>query len=148
GHGAQRAAAALQRSIRGQYRYRNVQSHRAAERLRGERAGDDHDPANDGDAAAIGERMSITGPGSVTAANLVAQTNMFSQLNKLSLQLGTGEASQTYAGLGAQAGVALSLGSQLAALGGYSTTATTVSTTLTLAQSVLTELDNAGSAVK
>jgi hypothetical protein len=92
--------------------------------------------------------MSITGPGSVTAANLVAQTNMFSQLNKLSLQLGTGEASQTYAGLGAQAGVALSLGSQLAALGGYSTTATTVSTTLTLAQSVLTELDNAGSAVK
>ena len=92
--------------------------------------------------------MSITGPGSVTAANLVAQTNMFSQLNKLSLQLGTGEASQTYAGLGAQAGVALSLGSQLAALGGYSTTATTVGTTLTLAQSVLTELDNAGSAVK
>jgi flagellin-like hook-associated protein FlgL len=92
--------------------------------------------------------MSITGPGSVTAANVAAQTNMFKELNKLSLQLGTGEASQTYAGLGAQAGVALSLGSQLAALDGYSTTATTVGTTLTLAQSVLTQLDNAGSAVR
>jgi flagellar hook-associated protein 3 FlgL len=92
--------------------------------------------------------MSITGPGSVTAANLAAQTNMFTQLNQLSLQLGTGEASQTYSGLGSQAGVALSLGSQLAALDGYSTTATTVGTTLTLAQSVLTQLGDAGSSVE
>jgi hypothetical protein len=53
--------------------------------------------------------MSITGPGSITAANIAAQNNLFNQLNKLSLQLGTGEASQTYAGLGPQAGVALSL---------------------------------------
>jgi hypothetical protein len=90
--------------------------------------------------------MSITGPGSINAANLAAQTNMFSQLNKLSLQLGTGEASQTYAGLGPQAGLALSLNSQLAALNGYSTTATTVGTTLTLAQSVLTQLGDAGTA--
>ena len=92
--------------------------------------------------------MSITGPGSVTAANLAAQTNMFSQLNKLSLQLGTGEASQTYAGLGSQAGLALSLSSQLAALDAYSTTGTTIGTTLTLAQSVLTQLGDAGTAVQ
>ena len=92
--------------------------------------------------------MSITGPGSINAANLAAQTNMFSQLSKLSLQLGTGEASQTYAGLGPQAGVALSLSSQLAALNGYSTTTTTVGTTLTLAQSVLTQLGDASSAVQ
>jgi flagellar hook-associated protein 3 FlgL len=92
--------------------------------------------------------MSITGPGSINAANLAAQTNMFSQLNKLSLQLGTGEASQTYAGLGPQAGLALSLNSQLAALNGYTTTATTVGTTLTLAQSVLTQLGDAGTAIK
>ena len=71
--------------------------------------------------------MSITGPGSINAANLAAQTNIFNQLNKLSLQLGTGEVSQTYAGLGPQAGVALSLSSQLAALNGYSTTATLLS---------------------
>jgi flagellar hook-associated protein 3 FlgL len=92
--------------------------------------------------------MSITGPGSINAANLAAQTNMFNQLNQLSLQLGTGEASQTYAGLGSQAGVALSLSSQLAALNGYSTTATSVGTTLTLAQSVLTQLGDASTAVQ
>jgi flagellar hook-associated protein 3 FlgL len=92
--------------------------------------------------------MSITGPGSINAANLAAQTNMFSQLNNLSQQLGTGEVSQTYAGLGSQAGVALSLSSQLAALNGYSTTAATVGTTLTLAQSVLTQLGNASTSVQ
>ena len=92
--------------------------------------------------------MSITGPGSITAANLTAQTNMFNQLSTLSQELGTGQASQTYAGLGSQDGLALSLGSQLSALGAYSTTATTVGTTLTLAQSVLTQLGDAGTSVQ
>jgi flagellar hook-associated protein 3 FlgL len=92
--------------------------------------------------------MSITGPGSITAANLTAQTNMFNQLSTLSQELGTGQASQTYAGLGSQAGLALSLGLQLSALGAYSTTATTVGTTLTLAQSVLTQLGDAGTSVQ
>jgi flagellar hook-associated protein 3 FlgL len=92
--------------------------------------------------------MSITRPGSITAANLTAQTNMFNQLSTLSQELGTGAASQTYAGLGSQAGLALSLGSQLSALGGYSSTATTVGTTLTLAQSVLTQLGDAGSSAQ
>ena len=91
--------------------------------------------------------MSITGPGSITAANLAAQANMFNQLNTLSQQLGTGDASQTYSGLGSQADVAVSLGAQLSAIGGYSTTGTTVGTTLTLAQSVLTQLNTAGGSV-
>ena len=42
----------------------------------------------------------------------------------------------------------MSLSSQLAALNGYSTTTTTVGTTLTLAQSVLTQLGDASSAVQ
>jgi len=92
--------------------------------------------------------MSITGPGSITAANLAAQTNMFNQLNTLSTELGTGQAAQTYAGLGSQAGVALSLGTQLSALDAYSTTGTTLGTTLTLAQSVLTQIGDAGTAVQ
>ena len=81
--------------------------------------------------------MSITGPGSVTAANIMAQTNMMNQLNTLSTELGTGQAAQTYSGLGSQAGLALALGAQLSAINGYSSTATTVGTTLSVAQSVL-----------
>jgi flagellar hook-associated protein 3 FlgL len=92
--------------------------------------------------------MSITGPGTITAANLTAQNNLFNQLNTLSAQLGTGEASQTYAGLGSQAGVAASLGSQITAFDGYATTATSVNTTLTLAQSVLTQLGSSGTSVE
>ncbi len=91
--------------------------------------------------------MSITGPGSVTALNLTAQTNMFSQLTTLSQELGTGQAAQTYSGLDSQAGVALELGAQLSAIDGYSNTATNVGTTLSIAQSVLGQLSQAGAGV-
>jgi flagellar hook-associated protein 3 FlgL len=91
--------------------------------------------------------MSITGPGSITAANLLAQNNMMNQLNTLSQQLSTGQSAQTYSGLGSQAGLALSLNAQLSDINGYSSAATTVSTTLSIAQSALTQLSNAGSAV-
>ena len=91
--------------------------------------------------------MSITGPGSLTAANLMAQTAMFNQLNTLSEQLGTGKAAQTYSGLGPQAGLVLELNSQLSALGGYSNTASIVGTTLSIGQSVLTQLGSSGSSV-
>jgi flagellar hook-associated protein 3 FlgL len=89
--------------------------------------------------------MSITGPGSLTAANLLAQTNMFNQLNTLSQQLGTGQAAQTYAGLGSQAGLALELGAQLSASNGYSAAATMVGTTLSIAQSALTQIGSVSS---
>jgi len=92
--------------------------------------------------------MSITGPGSITGSNLIAQNNMFTQLDTLSTELGTGEAAQTYSGLGSQAGLALSLNAQLSALEGYSNTTTDVGTTLTLAQSVLTQLGNVSSDVQ
>jgi flagellar hook-associated protein 3 FlgL len=91
--------------------------------------------------------MSITGPGSITAANLTAQTNMFNQLNTLSEQLGTGQAAQTYSGLGPQAGLAVELGAQLSAVNAYNTTASDVGTTLSVAQSVLTQIANAGNLV-
>jgi hypothetical protein len=92
--------------------------------------------------------MSITGPGSITAANVLAQTNMNNQLNTLSEELGTSQAAQTYSGLGSQAGVALALNAQLSAITGYGNTATTVGTTLTIAQSTLTQLGSTGSAVE
>ena len=69
--------------------------------------------------------MSITGPGSITAANIKAVTNMTKQLDTLTAELGSGQAAQTYSGLGSQAGLALSLNQQLAAITAYSNTATT-----------------------
>jgi flagellar hook-associated protein 3 FlgL len=89
--------------------------------------------------------MSITGPGSITAANVLAQNNMMTQLNTLGQELASGQAAQTYSGLQSQAGVALSLNAQLSALTGYSNTATTVGTTLSVAQSVLTQLGTVSS---
>ncbi len=92
--------------------------------------------------------MSITGPGSITAASVMAQNNMMNQLNTLGEQLASGQAAQTYSGLQSQAGVALALNAQLSAITGYSNTATTVGTTLSVAQSVLTQLGDAGTAVQ
>jgi hypothetical protein len=92
--------------------------------------------------------MSITGPGSITAANITAVTNMNKQLDALTEELGTNEATQTYSGLGSQAGLALSLSQQLAAVSGYSSTATTVGTTLSVSQSVLNQLQGSGNVVE
>jgi len=91
--------------------------------------------------------MSVTGPGSITALNLTAQNNMFSKLTALSQELGTGQAAQTFSGLDSQAGVAVELGAQVSAINGYSATATNVSTTLSVAQSVLGQLSQSGAAV-
>jgi hypothetical protein len=91
--------------------------------------------------------MSITGPGSITAANITAVTNMNNQLDQLSEELGTGEAAQTYSGLGSQAGIALALGTQLSAIDSYSSTASTVGTTFNIAQAALTQIGDSSSAV-
>lgn len=92
--------------------------------------------------------MSITGPGSITALNIAAVNNMNTQLNTLTTELSTNEAAQTYSGLGSQAGVALSLNAQLAALTGYSNTATTLGTTLSIAQSALSQIGSSASSVQ
>src|SRR5271165_5667844 len=91
---------------------------------------------------------SITGPGSITAANVMAQTNMMNQLNTLAQELGTGQAAQTYSDLGAQAGVAVALGAQLSNINAYNSTATSVGTTLSIAQSVLGQLGDASNSVQ
>jgi flagellar hook-associated protein 3 FlgL len=91
---------------------------------------------------------SITGPGSITAANVMAQTNMMNQLNTLAQELGTGQAAQTYSDLGAQSGVAVALGAQLSNIDAYGSTATTVGTTLSIAQSVLGQLGDASNSVQ
>jgi flagellin-like hook-associated protein FlgL len=92
--------------------------------------------------------MSITGPGSITAASVAAQTGMMNQLNTLSQELSTGQAATTYSGLASQAGLTLSLNAQLAAINGYNAAATNVGTTLSIAQSALTQLGDAQSSVQ
>ncbi|HUI15275.1 MAG TPA: flagellar biosynthesis protein FlgL [Xanthobacteraceae bacterium] len=72
---------------------------------------------------------------------------MMNQLNTLGQELASGQAAQTYSGLQSQAGVALALNAQLSALTGYSGTASTVGTTLSVAQSVLTQLGTASSSM-
>ncbi len=92
--------------------------------------------------------MSITGPGSITAANLLAQNNMSNQLSTLAAELGTGQAATSYSGLGSQAGLALQLSAQVSAINGYSATASTIGTTLNIAQSVLSQIGNVGSSMQ
>jgi hypothetical protein len=91
--------------------------------------------------------MSITGPGSITALNLAAQTGMFKELNTLAQELGSGQAAQTYSGLGSQAGLVTALNAQVSQIDGYTATANSVGTNLTIAQSALTQIDAAGHAV-
>jgi len=91
--------------------------------------------------------MSITGPGSITATNLLAQNNMNNQLQTLAQELGTGEAATTYSGLQSQAGLAVQLNAQLAALTGYGNTTTTLNTTLGVAQTALTNISSAANDV-
>ncbi len=86
--------------------------------------------------------MSITGPGSITAANIQAVTNLNNKLNTLSEELSTNQAAQTYSGLGSQAGVALALNAQLSSVNAYNNNAQSVGTTLSIAQSTLTQLDS------
>jgi flagellar hook-associated protein 3 FlgL len=92
--------------------------------------------------------MSITGPGSVTAATIATQTNMMNQLDNLAQELGTGQATQTYSGLQSQAGMVVALNAQLAAINGYSSTTSTVSTTLNVAQSSLTQIGSLANSVQ
>jgi flagellin-like hook-associated protein FlgL len=92
--------------------------------------------------------MSITGAGSITAANVAAQTDMMNQLNTLGLELSTGQVATTYSGLASQAGLTLSLNAQLSAINGYNTAASNVGTTLSIAQSALTQLGDAQTSVQ
>ena len=92
--------------------------------------------------------MSITGPGSITAANIQAVTNLNNKLNTLSEELSTNQAAQTYSGLGSQAGVALALNAQLSSVTAYNNNAQSVGTTLSIAQSTLSQLDSTRTSVE
>jgi len=75
---------------------------------------------------------------------LVAMRNQF---NDLQTQLSTGQKSQTYAGLGLNRGITVSLNAQLSAISGYDSTISTVSTRIDLMNTALTQMSDIGSSV-
>src|ERR1700746_2792523 len=87
--------------------------------------------------------MAISGIGSgsaLAAQNAQALVNLQNQLNRLSQQLSTGQKSQDYAGLGAQAGLTVGLDAQLSALTGYGNAILLAGTNISLAQNALSEI--------
>jgi flagellar hook-associated protein 3 FlgL len=87
--------------------------------------------------------MAIAGVGmgsTLAAQNVQSLINMQNQLDQLSQQLSTGQKSQTYAGLGPQAGLTVGLDAQLSALNGYGNAIALAGTNISVAQNALTQI--------
>jgi len=92
--------------------------------------------------------MSVSSVSGNIAPLLQSVLSIDNQLNTLQQQLGSGQKSDTYAGLGSQSGVAVALNAQLAALSSYDDTMTTAGTTISLQQSILQQIASVGSTVQ
>jgi flagellin-like hook-associated protein FlgL len=92
--------------------------------------------------------MTISGVSSNIAPLIQSALNINQQLDTLQQQLGSGQKSTTYAGLGSQSGIAVALNAQLAALSSFDDTITNVGTTIGLQQSVLQQVASVGSSVQ
>lgn len=86
--------------------------------------------------------------GSLSSSMLQSILDMRSQLDDLQRQLGSGEKSTTYAGLGINRGVSLVMRSQLSALQSYDSTIASVGVRLNVAQQVLDGADDLVHTVK
>ncbi|HWK96098.1 MAG TPA: flagellar biosynthesis protein FlgL [Pseudolabrys sp.] len=71
---------------------------------------------------------------------LQSLVNLRAQLDDLTRQISTGQKSDTYAGLGVQRGVSITLRSQLSAIESYDATGQTASTRINLAQTALSSM--------
>ena len=92
--------------------------------------------------------MALSGVSPSVAPLIQSTLDLKTQLDKLQQQLGTGQKSDNYAGLGSQGGIAVSLNAQLAALGSFDSSMTVVGTTINLQQQVLQQIGSVGSAVQ
>src|SRR5579872_4389788 len=92
--------------------------------------------------------MTVSGAGSVSATMLQSILDLRSQLDNLQQQLGTGQKSTTYAGLGLDSGLTVSLNAQLAALTSYGDTANTVNTRISVAATALDQMASFGTDVQ
>jgi flagellar hook-associated protein 3 FlgL len=84
--------------------------------------------------------MSLSGISSRTSLSMQSILDMRAQLDDLQRQLGTGRKTTTYAGLGINRGLTVSLNNQLSALSGYDANMDQAGVRLTLAQTALGQM--------
>jgi flagellar hook-associated protein 3 FlgL len=92
--------------------------------------------------------MAVSGIGSASSASMQAISDMRNQLDDLQRQLGTGEKSDTYAGLGLDRGLTVGLRSQLNAISGYQSTITQVGVRLDMMQTALSQFSSVSQQTK
>jgi hypothetical protein len=92
--------------------------------------------------------MSISGVGLRSNLLVASLSDMRARLDDLQRQLGTGDKSTTYAGLGPDRGLAVSLRNQLNLMSGYADAVKNIGVRVNLAQSALSGISNVGSIVK
>jgi len=90
----------------------------------------------------------ITGVGPQSSLAISALGDMRSQLSDLQRQLGTGQKSTTYAGLGLDRGLAVGLQGQLSALSGYADTVTQIGVRMSVQQTTLSRIADIRRSVK
>src|SRR5262245_18372147 len=92
--------------------------------------------------------MSITGIGARSTLPVQSLIDMRAQLDDLQRQLGSGQKSESYAGVGVERGLAVGLRQQLSALDGYEASITTIGVRINLAQTALGRLADIGHDLK
>src|SRR5256885_15430317 len=90
----------------------------------------------------------ITGVGPQSSLIVSALGDMRAQLDDLQRQLGTGQKSTTYAGLGIDRGLTVGLRGQLSLMTGYAGAAAQIGVRISLQQTSLARIADLGSAVK
>ncbi len=92
--------------------------------------------------------MSVSGIGGSSGFQIQSLLEIRAQLDDLQRQLGTGQKSDTYAGLGLDRGLSISLRAQLGGIVGFQQTIDVLGTRLGIAQNALTAIDASAHAVK
>lgn len=92
--------------------------------------------------------MSVSAISAQSALAIKSLVDMRAKLDDLQRQLSTGQKSDTYAGLGLDRGVTVSLNAQLSAIGGYNNTITNVSTRISVAETALGRMFDIGNSLK
>src|SRR3954467_15545322 len=90
----------------------------------------------------------ITGVGPQSSLMVSALGDMRTQLADLQRQLGTGQKSTTYAGLGIDRGLVVGLNAKLAALNGYANLITQIGVRTSVQQTALSQIADLGNTIK